>query len=55
MIELIKIRENKNIAEQAANWFHQKCGIPLEVYQESICDCLQNKNIVPKSRNLIVY
>ena len=48
MIELIKIRENKNIAEQAANWFHQKWCIPLEVYQESICDCLQNKNIVPQ-------
>ena len=48
MIELIKIRENKNIAEQAANWFHQKWGIPLEVYQESICDCIENKNIVPQ-------
>lgn len=45
MIELLKIRENENIAKQAANWFHQKWGIPLEAYQESICDCLKNKNV----------
>lgn len=48
MIELLKIRENENIAKQAANWFHQKWGIPLEAYQESICDCLKNKNVVPQ-------
>lgn len=47
-IQLIKIRENKSIAKQAANWFHQKWGIPLKAYQESICDCLKNKNVVPQ-------
>lgn len=47
MIELLKIRENENIAKQAANWFHQKWGIPLRAYQESICDCLKNENVVP--------
>ncbi len=48
MIKLIKIRENRSFAEQAANWFHQKWGIPLEIYQESIHDCIENKNIVPQ-------
>lgn len=48
MIELIKIRENKDIAERAANWFHQKWGIQLKAYQESIRDCLKNENIVPQ-------
>mgnify|MGYP001075151572 CR=1 FL=1 len=47
MIEVLKIRENENIAKQAANWFHQKWGIPLEAYQESFCDCLKNENVVP--------
>lgn len=48
MIELLKIRENENVAEHAANWFHQKWGIPLRAYQESICDCLKNENVVPQ-------
>ena len=48
MIRLLKIRENENIAEQAANWFHQKWGIPLKAYQESICECLKKENAVPQ-------
>ena len=48
MIKLIKIRENKNMADRAANWFHQKWNIPFRAYQESICDCLKNETIVPQ-------
>lgn len=47
-IKLLKIRENKNIAEWAANWFHQKWGVPLEAYRESIFDCLKNENVIPQ-------
>ena len=48
MIKLIKIRENKNMADRAANWFHQKWNISFRAYQESIRDCLKNETIVPK-------
>lgn len=48
MIRLLKIREHENIAMRAADWFHQKWGIPLDAYQESIRDCLQNKAAVPQ-------
>ena len=48
MIELIKLREQRNFAGQAAEWFHQKWNIPLEAYMESINDCLQGKEIIPQ-------
>lgn len=48
MIKLIKIRENKNIAERAANWFHEKWGIPLKAYQESIRECIKSENTIPQ-------
>ena len=48
MIKLIKIRENKNMADRAANWFHQKWNIPFRAQHESICDCLKNETIVPR-------
>lgn len=48
MIKLLKIREHHNIAEQAAGWFHQKWGIPLHAYQESIRDCLKDETAVPQ-------
>lgn len=48
MIKLLKLREHKNLASAAAEWFHQKWGIPLEAYQESIEDCLKNENAVPQ-------
>lgn len=48
MITIIKIRENEELADCAANWFHQKWGIPLQAYQESIHDCLKHENAVPQ-------
>lgn len=47
-MELIKIRENSNMAEPASKWFHEKWGIPLEAYKESIADCLKNESVVPQ-------
>ena len=40
MITIIKLREHEELAEKAAQWFHQKWGIPLEAYTESIEECL---------------
>ena len=36
-----KVREHPDMADAAARWFHEKWGIPLEAYQESIGQCLK--------------
>lgn len=48
MIELIKLREHRELSAAAAEWFHQKWGIPLEAYTESIEECICNKLAVPQ-------
>lgn len=51
MIEIIKLREHHELAQAAAEWFHQKWGIPLEAYTESIRACLhnhKNKQVIPQ-------
>lgn len=47
-MEFIKLREHSELAVKAANWFHEKWGIPLEAYEESIAECIQNKATVPQ-------
>ena len=47
-MEIWKIREHEEMADQAARWFHQKWGIPLEAYEESIAECLKRKSPVPQ-------
>ncbi len=48
MTELIKLREHRELAETAAEWFHQKWGIPLEAYTESIEECIGRQSAVPQ-------
>lgn len=48
MIELRKVREHPELAEQAAEWFHQKWGVPLEAYRESIEACMRGGKAVPQ-------
>ena len=48
MIELIKLREHSEMAEQAAEWFHRKWGVPLEAYRDSIEVCLRGEEAVPQ-------
>ena len=45
---IIKIQEHKEWANQAADWFHQKWGIPKEAYMESMDRCIENKSSVPQ-------
>lgn len=45
---IVRIREHKELASAAALWFHQKWGIPMEAYEESIGQCLDNKGSVPQ-------
>lgn len=34
--KIVKLTENPEIKEKAANWFHEKWGMPLEAYLESM-------------------
>lgn len=45
---ILKIQENGELAEQAAEWFHSKWGIPKVAYLESINMCLEKKTAVPQ-------
>lgn len=48
MSEFIKLREHSELAAKAAKWFHEKWGIPLEAYEESMAECINNKKTVPQ-------
>lgn len=48
MIEIIKLREHGELAQRAAEWFHQKWGIPMEAYTESIDACITNREAIPQ-------
>lgn len=39
--QIIRIQENPQWKERAAQWFHQKWGIPLEAYRQSMEECLR--------------
>ena len=46
--KLVRLIDEPEMMEQAALWFHQKWGIPLEAYQESMTQCLQCGGPVPQ-------
>lgn len=48
MYPILKIQEHHQLKDRSANWFHTKWGIPLQAYQESIEQCILNKNAVPQ-------
>lgn len=48
MSEVVKLREHAELAEIAAEWFHQKWGIPKEAYTESMEECINDKKAVPQ-------
>lgn len=47
-MQMIKLRENPVLKEEMARWFHEKWGVPLQAYQESMEDCLTKKSGVPQ-------
>ena len=47
-MNIIKLREDPAKKEEMARWFHEKWGIPLEAYLESMEDCLAKKTGVPQ-------
>ena len=46
--EIIRLTDKPEMKEQAAEWFHEKWGIPLEAYIESMEDCLRKESPVPQ-------
>lgn len=45
---IIRLIDRPGLKERAARWFHDKWGIPLEAYAESMEDCLRAENPVPQ-------
>lgn len=43
--DIIKLTEKPEIKEQAAEWFHEKWGVPLGAYIESMDDCLAGADV----------
>lgn len=47
-MKILKIREQSEVADKAAEWFYSKWKIPLEAYRESIEECPRNEESVPQ-------
>ena len=45
---IVRLTDCPNRKEQAARWFHEKWGIPLEAYLESMGECLAGSSPVPQ-------
>lgn len=41
---LIKLRDNADMTDAAAQWFHEKWGVPVEAYIESMRECQNDKD-----------
>lgn len=46
--KIVRLTDRPEMKEQAAQWFHEKWGIPLEAYLESMEDCLSGSGPVPQ-------
>ena len=46
--EILNLRERPELLERAAAWFHQKWGVPLDAYRESMEECVKGESAVPQ-------
>ena len=46
--EILKIQKHPEFKQEAAQWFHEKWGIPLEAYVDSMDECLKCTGAVPQ-------
>lgn len=46
--QIIRLADRPDIKEQAAQWFHEKWGVPLTAYRESMEECLAGRSPVPQ-------
>ena len=47
-LEILNLRDHRELANQAAEWFHEKWGIPVQEYASSIEECLCQRGPVPQ-------
>ena len=47
-ISIIRLQDRPELKDSLARWFHEKWGVPLEAYQESMEDCLAARSAVPQ-------
>lgn len=45
---IIRLIDRPELKETAARWFHEKWGVPLEAYLESMDACLKGESAVPQ-------
>ncbi|MDE7252141.1 MAG: GNAT family N-acetyltransferase [Acetatifactor sp.] len=45
---IIRLTDQPEIKERAAEWFYEKWNIPQEAYQESMAECLAEKSPFPQ-------
>lgn len=45
---IVRLREQPGLKEEAAAWFHEKWGVPLDAYRESMEQCLAGGGPVPQ-------
>lgn len=43
-----KLAEHNEMLQEAANWFHEKWGIGIELYEESMKECISRENRIPQ-------
>lgn len=46
--EIIRLIDNPEMKEQSAQWFHEKWGLPLKAYIESMEECLTGRKPIPQ-------
>ena len=46
--KIIRLIDRPEMKEQMANWFHEKWGVPLDAYLESMNECLSENSPVPQ-------
>lgn len=46
--EILNLRRHGELLGPAAEWFHEKWGVPLEAYRESMAECVKNVRAVPQ-------
>ena len=44
----VNLREHSGLLDAAAVWFHEKWGVPLAAYRESMAECVKGGGPVPQ-------
>ena len=45
---ILSLTDHPEMMPQMAHWFHEKWGIPLDAYLDSMNECLNSKSAVPR-------